>query len=339
VTIRFAFVGFRHAHIFDMYDRCRRHAEIKVVAACEEDPATRAELTAKQRVELTHASCAELLANVDCDVIAVGDAYVRRAELILAALNAGRHVLSDKPPCLSLEQLDRIELAARRGQRVVSCMLDMRDLSIYLGLRDAILAGRIGTVHAVSFEGQHPLLYGQRPMWYFEPGCHGGVFNDIAIHALDFVSWATGKPIDTFVAARGWNATVPQHPHFQQCGQAMYVLDGGAGVICDVSYLTPDSFGYRFPHYWRFTFWGSDGVLEASANSSTISLLSRNATVPEELTPPAGRPGGYLDSFLREISGQSDQLHLSSTEALKAARLALTLQQVADQQLHYVTVK
>ncbi|MGE0757904.1 MAG: Gfo/Idh/MocA family protein [Pirellulaceae bacterium] len=338
MAVRFAFAGFRHPHLFDMYDRCRKHAAIEVVASCEEDAATRAQLQRDQRADITHTSFDRMLAEVDCDVIAVGDYYERRGPLILAALEAGRHVITDKPPCIRLEELDRIEQLVQARQRVVGCMLDMRDLPVYLGLRDAIRENRIGKIQAVSFEGQHPLMYGRRPAWYFEPGKHGGVFNDIAIHALDFLPWATGLAIESITAARGWNATVPQHPEFQQCGQALLVLQGGAGVTCDVSYLTPDSFAYKFPHYWRFTFWGSDGVLEAAVNSPHVTLFRNGDTAPQELPLPPGRPGAYLDSFLQEIQGKRQDLHLSSSDGLRAARLALLLQQAADQQQHRVAV-
>lgn len=330
MSTRFAFVGFRHPHIFDMFHRCRAHAEIEVVACCEEDASTAAQLAEAGEVQVTHTDYAAMLASVPCDVVAVGDCYGRRAEILTTAMVAGKHVISDKPLCISLPELDRIEAAAAAHDRVVGCMLDMRDLPVYLGLRELLRAGEIGEVQAVSFDGQHPLLYGRRPAWYFEPGMHGGVLNDIAVHAIDFIPWATGQRIDGIIAARGWNGTVSEHPHFQQCGQAMLRLENGAGVICDVSYLTPDSFAYEMPLYWRFTFWGSQGVLEASANSLGVTVYKEGETEPRVVALPAGRPGAYLESFLDEIHGRRDNLHLSSTDVLTAARTALALQKVAD---------
>lgn len=327
---RFAFVGFRHPHIFDMFRRCQTHSAIDVVACCEEDASAAAQLAEAGEVQVTHTECAAMLASVECDVVAVGDCYGRRAEILTAAIEAGKHVISDKPLCISLAELDRIEAAATAHDRVIGCMLDMRDLPVYLGLRQLLKAGEIGEVHAVSFEGQHPLLFGRRPAWYFEPGMHGGVLNDIAVHAVDFIPWATGHRIDAIIAARGWNATVAEHPHFQQCGQAMFRLQNGAGVVCDVSYLTPDSFAYEMPLYWRFTFWGSQGVLEATANSQGITVYKNGEAEPRIVPLSAGRPGAYLESFLREIHGQRDDLPLSSTDVLTAARTALVLQKVAD---------
>ncbi len=331
MTTRFAFVGFRHPHIFDMFQRCQSHAEIDVVACCEEDAPAAAQLSAEGKVDVTHSDYGKMLDDVECDVVAVGDCYGRRAEILVRALEAGMHVISDKPICISLAELDRIETAAADRSRVVGCMLDMRDLPVYLGLRNLLQAGEIGEVHAVSFEGQHPLLYGKRPMWYFEPGMHGGVLNDIGVHAVDFLPWATGQGIEEVVAARGWNATAKEHPEFQQCGQAMLRLSNGGGVVCDVSYLTPDSFAYEMPLYWRFTFWGSQGVLEAAANSTGITVFKNGETSPRIEPLPAGRPGAYLDSFLAEIGGQSTGLHLASSDVLAAARTALEMQRVADQ--------
>ena len=230
MTTRFAFVGFRHPHIFDMYRRCCVRDDIDVVAGCEEDTATRDQLATDGSANVTHDSFSQLLSDVDCDVIAVGDSFGRRAKIIELALRAGKHVISDKPICISLAELDRIKLASRETERTVGCMLDMRDISVYLGMRQLIQAGKIGAVHAIEFEGQHPLLCGKRPSWYFEEGMHGGVLNDIMVHAVDFIPWATGLKWKSVEAARCWNATVPQHPHFAQCGQAMLTLENEAGV-------------------------------------------------------------------------------------------------------------
>jgi predicted dehydrogenase len=330
MSTRFAFVGFRHPHIFDMYRRCQAHAEISVVACCEENRTAAKQLAEAGEVQITHTDYAAMLASVACDVVAVGDCYGLRADILTKAMEAGKHVICDKPLCISLTELDRIEAMAAAADRVVGCMLDMRDLPVYLGLRKLLQAGEIGDVQAVSFDGQHPLLYGQRPMWYFEPGMHGGVLNDIAVHAVDFIPWATGHRVEAVVAARCWNATVTEHPQFQQCGQAMLRLENGAGVVCDVSYLMADFFAYEMPLYWRFTFWGTQGVLEATANSPGITVYKNGEDEPRVVPLSVGQPGAYLDSFLREINGQRDELHLSSADVLTAARTALALQKVAD---------
>ena len=97
----------------------------------------------------------------------------------------------------------------------------------------------------------------------------------------------------------------------------------------DVSYLLPDSFGYQMPLYWRFVFWGADGVLEAGVNTPTIRLYQNGEQEARELPLPAGKPGAYLEAFLAEIQGTATDLHLSSAEVLRATRLTLRIQQAA----------
>jgi predicted dehydrogenase len=338
MTHRFAFVGFRHAHIMDMYHRCMAHEEIDVVACCEVDPATRLSLAKSGTVHITHEDYTAMLSDVPLDVVAVGDCYGMRAQRIVAALRSGKHVISDKPICISREELDEIVHIARQYGLVVGCMLDMRDHPVFLEFRRLIRQGEIGEVHAISFAGQHPLLYGRRPAWYFEPGMHGGVFNDIAVHALDALPWITGRDIRKITAARAWNASVRQHSHFQQCGQLMLELENGAGVIGDVSYLTPDSFGYTFPGYWQFTFWGNKGVLAGSVNAKSLTVFREGQNEAAEIELPTGAGGAYLDSFLSEISGKTTGLHLSSSDVIMASRAALRLQEAADQEQYGVTL-
>ena len=101
----------------------------------------------------------------------------------------------------------------------------------------------------------------------------------------------------------------------------MFTLENGAGIIFDVSYLTPDSIGYTMPIYWRFTIWGADGALEASYNTKQITIFKNGEDAPRQIDPPAGKPGAYLDSFLSEINGGTD-LHLSSADVMNAARVS-----------------
>ena len=330
MSIRMAFAGFRHGHIFDLYRRARELPEIEVVAACEEDAATRAKLAQEGAVTISHSNLDRMLAEVACDAVAVGDYYAKRGQLALEALEHGKHVLSDKPLCTSLDELDEIErLSAEKGL-CVDVMLDMRDVAPFITAREIVQEGTIGEVHAVSFGGQHPLLLGTRPEWYFEPGKHGGTINDIAIHALDAIPWITGLQFVTVNAARCWNAFATEVPHFEGAGQMMLTLENGAGVLGDVSYVMPDSSGYVLPLYWRMTFWGRKGVLEVSYNALHASLALNGEEGLRQVPLSEANRGGYLRSFLRDVEGALIGDELCTAQSLRAARLALTIQKAAD---------
>ena len=320
---RFAFAGFRHAHILDLLAGVNERGDATVIACCEEDAAARASLS----VNITHTDFSKMLAEVECDVIAIGDYYSRRGSLAIAALQAGRHVLSDKPLCTSLEEQTTIErLAAERGL-LVGLQLDCRDYAAFRTLREIIVAGEIGEVATVRIQGQHPLLPGTRPAWYFEPGKHGGTLNDIGIHAFDFVPWLTGQGWRKVDAVRTWNAKARDFPHFHDAAQLMATLENGAGVLADFSYLAPDRLGYKLPHYWHVLIHGTHGLAEAHLQAEHVTVITDGGAIPEIRPVLEKRSRGYLDDFLRELAGKP--AGLTSADCLGASRLALEAESLA----------
>ena len=320
--LRLGFAGFRHAHIFDLYQRALDHPDIEMTGTWENDLS--ASLMPERGVVPSHASYEALLQS--CEAVAVGDAYGRRGPIVLQALRASKHVIADKPLCTSLDELKEIKALAREKSLRIGMMLDMRDHGNLICLRDVVASGRIGEVQTVSFSAQHPLIWGIRPAWYFEPGMHGGTLNDIAIHALDFLPWVTGLKIEKADAARTWNAKATQAPHFKDCGQFLLRLSNGGGVLGDVSYLAPDKCGYAIPNYWRITIHGTGGFAETSYNALGVSVADDNSQEPELLPPAPARPGGYLEDFLTDVAGHPHAAGRTTSSCLRATRQALELE-------------
>jgi predicted dehydrogenase len=327
--LKIAFAGFRHGHIISLYDLARARDDLEVVAACEEHAPTRAQLERSGRVQITHDQL-EALLDVESDIIAIGDYFTRRGPVALRALERGRHVIVDKPLCTQMEYLDQIAALTTDTKLKVGCMLTMRDAAQTLAARQLIGDGRIGEVHAISFGGQHPLLLGSRPAWYFEEGKHGGTITDIAIHAIDALPWVTGLRFETIHAARCWNAFASDTPHFEDAGQMMLKMDNGCGILGDVSYFAPDRAGYSMPYYWRITYWGRDGVIETSSTVDHLQLLCKDDEAPQEIPLPPSQSGGYLQAFLDDIAGIVPTNGLDTETVLHSARQVIRIQQAAD---------
>jgi predicted dehydrogenase len=327
---RFAFAGFRHAHILDLLEGVEEHADAEVVACCEEDATTREELKTKGRVAITHSDFTAMLREVECEVVAIGDYYARRGALAIAALRAGRHVLSDKPLCVTLDELAEIEALAAERKLAVGLQFDSRDYPAFRTLREVIRRGEIGEVCTIRIDGQHPLLLGTRPAWYFEPGKHGGTINDIAIHAFDFVPWVTALDWREINAARTWNAKARAFPHFNDCAQLMATLSNGAGVLADFSYVAPDQLGYLLPQYWQVLVHGTLGFAETHLQADHVTVVTDSSAKPESRVVGERRMRGYLGDFLSELRGESEAGLLTTAQCLRATRLALEAQARAD---------
>jgi predicted dehydrogenase len=312
--------------------RAQAREDVEIVAACEEDAEARAAVARDGRVKITHEDHGKMLEEVDCDAVIVGDWFAKRGRIVIDALRMGRHVLSDKPLCTTIGELDKIQKLARDGNCTVGMMLDVRDSGVFIGLHDLVRRGAIGEIRAVSFGGQHPLLPDTRPSWYHEEGKQGGTINDIAVHGIGLVSWITGLGYRRVVAARVWKDGPPADSRFVNAGQIMLEMDNGAGLIADVSYFSPNSQGYTLPMYWRMTFWGSKGVLESGITSKEITIWREGEKTGFAIPPAAPTPGGYLDSFLRGLRGE-DGVTIPSSDVFRASRVALKAQEAADKGL------
>ena len=247
-----------------------------------------------------------------------------------AGLQAGKHIIVDKPLCTSISECDQIARLAAEKKRSVSCMFGMRSSPTFRMMKKAIAEGAIGTVRTLCITGQHPLMLGTRPAWYFEEGKHGGTINDIGIHAVDLIPWLTGLQIKEVCAARCWNAKAAQTPWFKDCAQVMLKLNNDAGVIADFSYLSPDRCGFAVRQYWRVTVHGDKGVLECQNQDNNLMFANSDSSMPESIPCNSeSQADSFLEQLIREIEGKTIPGQLTTDYVLKTSRKALEIQQEA----------
>lgn len=331
MTHRIAFAGFRHPHIFSLWDATNARADCQIAAACETDAPTRKQLQSGGKIHLTHTDFENMLRDSGCNIVAIGDVYARRGALAIAALKAGKHVISDKPLCTNLEELEQIARLARESSLSVSCQLDLIEAGVMRRLREVIRAGTLGRICTITIGAQHPLRYGSRAAWYFESGQHGGTINDIGIHIFDLATWLTGSEWVSLISAREWNAKAAAAPHFKDCAQFHGLLQNGTSCFADVSYLAPDKLGYELPYYWRITVHGTCGLAEAGYAVPHLTVVTDNDTAVQEFPGAIGEPRGYLQDFLDEISEVPIAEGLTTQRVLHVSRWALEAQLIARQ--------
>ena len=112
----------------------------RVVAVAEPDAGVREAVAAHYGVR-AFASHEELLAEAACDAVLVCSPNATHADVVVAALEAGRHVLVEKPLCLSLEDADRIVAARDRAGLVVQVAYMKRFDPAYEALLEDLVAG------------------------------------------------------------------------------------------------------------------------------------------------------------------------------------------------------
>ena len=320
--LNFGFAGFRHGHVFSLYERVKNAEGTCIAGAFEEnEPARKA--AEEQGVVFNYASYEAMLSDSSIDVIAVGGAYGDRAEVVKQAIRAGKHVISDKPFCISLEDLNEITSLLEKHNVKLGCMFDLRTCPNLHTAAKLISEGAIGEINGVQFNGMHPLNYGTRPGWYFEPGMHGGTINDIAIHLFDLLPTLTGHKVSQLLYARSGNINFPEEPHFSNAGALMLELDNGACVNGDVSYFAAS---FAAPSYWRFTIGGTKGMIEFNYGTPGVLLMQHGCD--NQTVEPVPAEKDYFDAFLSDLAGAP--VSPDTKEILQTARYALQMQKMAD---------
>lgn len=321
---KIGFAGFRHGHIFGLYNLAKNNDEVEIVAAWEENEDAKKQAEASG-VIFNCNSFEDLINNPEIDIIAIGDYYGRRGELAIKSLKSGKHIIADKPLCTSLNELEEIKRLSIENNLKVGLMLDLRYHKNFVTASRLLSEGHIGEINNICFEGQHKLSYGERPMWYFEEGKHGGTINDIAIHGIDIVKYYCGLDIEKINAARCWNKFADKQPKFKESAQFMLTLTGGAGLIADVSYAQPSNIKFPFPYYWGFKIWGTKGVLAFTVSSPYVELYKNGENELLTFEGEATSRNCLVD-LLKDIKGEA-----SYTEGILSSVCdTLTIQAFAD---------
>lgn len=145
----------------------------------------------------------EVIARDDIDVVDIVTPGDTHAEIAIAALEAGKHVLCEKPLANSVAEAERMAAAAQAAAaRGVSSMVGFtyRRVPAATFARDLVAAGRIGEIRQVRAEySQDWLVDAEAPLtWRLKKELAGsGALGDIGAHALDLTEFITGEKITT----------------------------------------------------------------------------------------------------------------------------------------------
>lgn len=134
------------------------------------------------------------------DIVTPGDSH---AEIAIAALNAGKHVLCEKPLAnTAAEAQEMADAAARAAQRGVFAMVGFtyRRVPAATFARDLVAAGAVGDIRQIRASYlQDWLADAESPMtWRLDKNLAGsGALGDIGAHAIDLAQFITGLTVDS----------------------------------------------------------------------------------------------------------------------------------------------
>jgi predicted dehydrogenase len=156
----------------------------------------------------TYADYQKLLANPNINCVVIATPNLLHREMLQAALQAGKHVLCEKPAGASPADAAEIERMAAAAKTVVMFGMQYRHNFKQKVVMDQITAGKIGKpkyiVQTVSrgdwnrsplvWQYADPKLNGGKPQnWRMSQTASGGTLNEFSCHYLDLIHWMAGE--------------------------------------------------------------------------------------------------------------------------------------------------
>jgi predicted dehydrogenase len=173
----------------------------ELVAVVDRDPARARALADRHGVPVTSTDLDEILQRDDIDAVSICTPSGLHADGAVAALDAGKHVVVEKPLDITLPAADRIIDAEKRSGKTVAVISQHRFDASSEKVLQSVRDGRLGTI--TSAIASHAWWRGQtyydsgewRGTWALDGG--GAVMNQ-TVHTINLLTTVVGTPVEVF---------------------------------------------------------------------------------------------------------------------------------------------
>ena len=309
-----------------------RHPELKAAPAIHRAPDARlvavlsreqqrAEAAAAQfGAERGYSDLATLLADPEIDAVWVCTPNALHASQTLRALDAGKHVLCEKPMALSVEDaVAMLALAARRGLQL-GIGFHLRHHPGYRAARQAVQSGSLGDITYARAQWAVPLRRVLWGSWWGEPEMAGaGILMGTGVHAIDLLRAVLGREVSEVFA---WDDAEQWEKPIDFSMMMLLRFEGGAFAHVAAS--------RRFGHpVNELTVYGTAGRLSApdllwEELRGALELATDEAVQRWEFrrspTPLTDLYTAQVEAFMRAMSGDA-AFEASAQDGLAVVRI------------------
>jgi len=201
--VGFGFMGSAHTGIY------RKMNDVKLATVCDIDiekvkkgQFTAGNIGSGNTVDLSGVKITdnfdELINSPEIDIIDITLPSYLHSKFAVKALNAGKHVLCEKPMALTIKECDDMINAAKKSKKKFMIAQCIRFWPEYVFLRDSIKSKKYGKLLTLSFRRISGTPIWSSRNWLMDEKKSGGAIMDLHIHDVDFVVNLFGKPKEIF---------------------------------------------------------------------------------------------------------------------------------------------
>jgi len=294
----------------------------QVVAVADVDVERARDLATQLGAPRAYEAPEELVADPDVDAVVVTSPPAVHAELITACAEAGKHVFTEKPIAVELEEANAAAAAARTAGIYVQVGFNRRFDPAYVAAGEAIARGDIGEPIVFRSLTRDRVL---PPESYLTAPGSPGMLVDTAVHDFDLARWLMADEIDRVqTVAAGTRALASGHT------AASVNLQFGRGSIGNVETV----WGVAYGDDVRTEVVGSEGAVAiGTASRLPVRRMNARGMVEDGYVDHFER---FADSYLNELRafvdavGGRGEIRSTATDGILALRLALAARESAE---------
>jgi predicted dehydrogenase len=203
----------------------------------------------------------DMLADPEIDAVSICTMWDQHTEPAIAALKAGKHVFLEKPIASTVEDARKIVEAAKGAKGILFIGHIVRFNPRYRMAKEAIDAGRIGRIVALSSRRNIPAAWTPTILQKIGP-----IVGD-AIHDTDIMLWFTGSKI---VSAYAQTVDI-RGLKYPDIGQTMFRFASGATATLETVWSMPDKTPFDIDE--RMSIIGTEGIIHVQDTFPNLGIV------------------------------------------------------------------
>lgn len=290
------------------------HTEIAALADLSPDALAR--VGQKLGVTRQYQTPEEMFAQDDIDIIDICTPNMYHTPLAVAALNAGKHVICEKPLAPTPDDIRQIIAARDKSGKKLMVAQHFRFQGSSQALKAEIDSGVLGSVyHARSWmlrRGWCPT----GPGFIQKKNSGGGPCIDIGVHILDLTLWMMGMPQPVSVSGvtqdklahqpgawSAWGGRIPQSMDVEEFASAFVRFENGATLILEVSWLLHHKTNGEDMQMWLYgtqggSHWPANELM--TSNNASMQYLNTQLQRAEGGEPHAKECVAFADAVAND---------------------------------------
>jgi len=238
----------------------------------------------------------ELLERADVDAVIVASPDRHHCRQVIAAAEAGKHVLCEKPMCRSVEEAERMIAACRDNGVILMVGFTDRFNQPCLEAKRRIESGEIGVPRMILARRCHPRSVVRGRRW-LNDGETDGVLNYAGTHNIDLICWYMGGAPERVHGEMG--QLILKEQDFTDCAVVTFKFpDGGIAALYE-TFAYPENYPHGVDRSVEIL--GDRGVIKIDLMSQPLMIhTARGYSLADSVTWPQS-PRGLGGALRSEV--------------------------------------